>query len=165
METAVGPGGGSRAKVRLPGVFVWFAIASAVCTAGLVTFGLIGFHLVEAGVVATAGIAVLYAVGMAAEAVAALGTGVVVVVCGIVVWGAAVGVQDSTVKAFVADLVPREQRATAYGVFAAVQGVGALVGGAGVGVLYEHSRVGLVGVVAVAQVAAFVVLVTVAKRR
>jgi MFS family permease len=47
----------------------------------------------------------------------------------IVLWGVATGIQDSTVKAFVADLVPASRRATAYGVFAAVQGLGALAGG------------------------------------
>jgi predicted MFS family arabinose efflux permease len=184
------PAGGTG---RLPARFMRFAAATAVCTGGLVTFGLVGFHLVDSGVVPTAWVPALYAVAMAAEAVAALGTGVgydrvgarvllvlpvlvavvpalvfttgvVVAVCGVIVWGAAVGVQDSTVKAFVADLVPRERRATAYGVFAAVQGVGALVGGAAGGVLYEVSRVGLVVAVAATQVVAFVVLLTVAKR-
>jgi hypothetical protein len=39
---------------------------------------------------------------------------------GVLIWGAAMGVQDSTVKALVADLVPATTRATGYGVFAAV---------------------------------------------
>ena len=51
-----------------------------------------------------------------------------------VLWGSPTGIQDSTVKALVADLVP-SGRATAYGVFAAVQGVGALAGGALAGAL------------------------------
>jgi hypothetical protein len=36
-------------------------------------------------------------------------------------WGAAVGVLDSSVKALAADLVPAPRRATADGLFAAVQ--------------------------------------------
>ena len=36
---------------------------------------------------------------------------------------------DSTVKALVADLVPASRHATAYGVFAAVQGAAAIAGG------------------------------------
>ncbi|RLK09711.1 MFS transporter [Micromonospora sp. M71_S20] len=172
----------------LPARFHVFAAAMAVCTAGLVTFGLIGFHLVRAGVVATAAVPLVYAAAMAAGALAALLTGVLydragpwvlialpalvaavpalvfggglpLAVTGALVWGAAVGVQDSTVKALVADLVPRERRATAYGVFAAVQGAGALIGGAAAGLLYEFSLAGLVVVVVVTQAVALVTLV------
>jgi MFS family permease len=57
------------------------------------------------------------------------------VLAGLVLWGAATGIQDSTVKAYVADLVPSRRRSTAYGVFAAVQGLGALAGGALAGAL------------------------------
>jgi MFS family permease len=57
------------------------------------------------------------------------------VLAGVVLWGAATGVQDSTVKAYVADLVPSRRRSTAYGMFAAVQGVGALAGGTLAGAL------------------------------
>jgi MFS family permease len=189
---AAGPAARAQSRPELPPVFRRFAAGAALCTAGLVTFGLVGFHLVEAGVVPTAGVPLLYAAAMAAGAVAALGTGVVydrigarvllalpvlvavtpvlvfttglrVAVVGVLVWGAAVGVQDSTVKAFVADLVPRERRATAYGVFAAVQGAGALVGGVAAGVLYEWSRTSLVLGVAVVQVVALVMYVAVVR--
>lgn len=52
-----------------------------------------------------------------------------------------------TRQAFVADLVPRHRRATAYGVFAAVQGIGALVGGAAAGALFtDHLPVLVVGI-------------------
>lgn len=55
--------------------------------------------------------------------------------------------RDSTVKAFVADLRGRDARP--YGIFAAVQGAGALVGGATAGALYQYPGGGLVvGVVA-----------------
>jgi MFS family permease len=132
----------------------------------LVTFGLISFHLVERALVPVAGVPLLYAAAMAAGAAAALATGgaydrlggrvlltlpvmvaavpalafgtsLAVIIPGILLWGAAVGVQDSTVKALVADLVPRETRATAYGMFAAVQGAGALLGGVAAGVFAD----------------------------
>jgi len=57
------------------------------------------------------------------------------VLIGVALWGAATGIQDSTVKAYVADLVPSSRRSTAYGVFAAVQGIGALTGGVLAGAL------------------------------
>ncbi|GIJ73379.1 MFS transporter [Virgisporangium ochraceum] len=189
LAAAAGP---VRVDAPVPVLFRRFAVASGLCTAGLVTFGLVGFHLVDAGVVPTAGVPLLYAAAMVAGAVAAFGSGILydrvgpwallglpvlvavvpvlvftsglrVAVVGVLAWGAAIGVQDSTVKAFVADLVPRERRATAYGVFAAVQGAGALVGGVAAGVLYERSRTSLVLGVAVVQVVALVLLVAVVR--
>ncbi len=189
-SSAVAPAAG---RARLPAPFHWFAAAMALCTAGLVTFGLIGFHLVRAGVVATAVVPVMYAAAMAAGAVAALVTGLLydrsgpwvllalpaliavvpplalggglpVAVAGVLVWGAAVGLQDSTVKALVADLVPRDRRATAYGVFAAVQGAGALAGGAAAGLLYERSVPSLSIAVLLTQAIALAVLIGVLAR-
>ena len=74
------------------------------------------------------------------------------------------GVQDSTVKALVADLVPATRRATAYGVFAAVQGAAAALGGAMAGLLYEHSLPALISVVGVTQLTALVLLVITLRR-
>ncbi|MGZ4569227.1 MAG: MFS transporter, partial [Blastococcus sp.] len=71
----------------------------------------------------------------------------------------------STVKALVADLVPRERRATAYGVFAALQGGGALIGGVAAGAIYQHSVPALVAAVGAVQVVALVVLLPVVGRR
>ena len=178
----------------LPATFVRFAVGTAACTAGLVTFGLISFHLVQRDLVPTAGVPLLYAGAMAAAALAALLTGEVydrlgarvlltlpplvaavpalafggslaAAVPGVLLWGAAVGVQDSTVKALVADLVPRERRATAYGVFAAAQGAGALAGGIGAGAIYERSVPALVVAVAAVQAVALLMLVSVVRRR
>ena len=184
--TAEGP-------VRLPAAFWRLSAGTALCTAGLVTFGVLGFHLVEADLVAAPAVPLLYAAAMAAAAVAALATGalfdrvgprVLLVLpplvalvpplalssslaaagAGVLLWGAAGGVQDSTVKALVAQVVPRRRRATAYGWFAGVQGAGALAGGAAVGALYGVSLPALVAVVALVQVAALVLLVPVARR-
>jgi MFS family permease len=187
------PASAGRPRPPLPATFLRFAVGTAACTAGLVTFGLISFHLIRRDLVPTAGVPLLYAGAMAAAALAALLTGelydrlgprvllalpplvaavpalafgdsLVAAVIGALLWGAAVGVQDSTVKALVADLVPRERRATAYGVFAAAQGAGALVGGIGAGAIYEQSVPALVAVVAAVQVVALLMLVTVVRR-
>jgi predicted MFS family arabinose efflux permease len=83
---------------------------------------------------------------------------------GVLIWGSAMGVQDSTVKALVADLVPATRRATAYGVFAAVQGVTAALGGAMAGLLYERSLPALVAVVGATQLVALVLLVSTLRR-
>lgn len=171
----------------LPTGFFLFAGSAALATAGLVTFGVIGFHLERDGVLPLAAIPLAYAAGQAASALVALATGfgydrigarvlfglpVVVTlvpvlafsrtpwvaVAGVACWGAASGLQDSTVKALVADLVPGARRATAYGVFAAIQGVAAVAGGVLAGWLYQTSLPALVAVVAATQVASAVLL-------
>jgi MFS family permease len=167
--------------------FYAFATSCALGTLGLMTFGVISFHLVGAGLVATAVVPLIYAAAMATEAVAALVTGfaydrwgaavlytlpvtiiavpalalantLTVVLAGVLLWGAVTGVQDSTVKALVADLVPQPRLATAYGVFAAFQGVAALVGGTLAGGLYTEHRTLLIALVALMQLCSVVLL-------
>ncbi|HEX5907342.1 MAG TPA: MFS transporter, partial [Propionibacteriaceae bacterium] len=91
--------------------------------------------------------------------VLAFATSPMIAIAGVVLWGAAGGVLDSTVKALVADLVPAARRATAYGVFAAVQGAAAIAGGVMAGALYERSLSILVAAVATSQVVALVLLI------
>ncbi len=180
--------------LRLPGAFHLFAVSCAASTLGLMTFGIISYHLVDAGLVRPALVPVVYAAAMAVEAVSALATGFAydrvgarvllalpflvalvplltldsrfgLVLAGVLVWGAAVGIQDSTVKALVADLVPAGRLATAYGVFAAFQGGAALVGGVLAGALYGGGVRDLVLVVALCQAVSLVLLVVVLRRR
>jgi len=81
------------------------------------------------------------------------------------VGGTAVGVQDSSVKALVADLVPVGRRATAYGLFAAVQGAAAIAGGAVAGALYSRSVPALTAAVAATQIVALVLLIATLRPR
>ncbi len=178
----------------LPMHFYAFAVSCALGTLGLMTFGVISYHLVDAGLFTTAVVPLLYAAAMATEALAALVTGFAydrwgapilytlpaviiavpalalsdtwpLVLTGVLIWGAATGVQDSTVKALVADLVPQRRLATAYGVFAAFQGVAALAGGTLAGGLYDEHRALLVVLVALAQVLSAGLLVVALRRR
>jgi MFS family permease len=171
----------------LPAEFFRFAVAASLTTGGLVTFGIIGYHLTADGVVSVAAVPVIYAGAMAVGAVSALGVGwafdrvgakvllvvpflvaavpalaltesVPVVFVGVTVWGLATGVQDSAVKALVAEIVPAARRATAYGVFAGIQGAFAVIGGAVVGWLYDVSLPALVAAVAAGQLLALVLL-------
>jgi Major Facilitator Superfamily len=172
-----------RASRELPRAFWLFAASTALTTAGLVTFGVISYQLVHHHVVAVAAVPVVYAAAMAAAAVAALIVGWVhdrwggrtmvvlpvmvavvpalafagtwtVALVGVLIWGVATGLQDSTVKVLVAQLVPAARRATGYGMFAAVQGVAAVVGGVLAGWLSARSVPALVAIVAVLQLAA-----------
>lgn len=159
----------------LPRPFWTYAGFSAITMTGFATFGVLSFHQVQRGLVPVAWVPVIYAAAMVADAVAALATGwiydrrgavvlaalpvlaavvpvfafsghLVAVIAGALVWGAAVGVQESTLRAVVADLVGPGRRATAYGVYAAVLGVAAAGGGTLTGYLYEQSVPLLIGV-------------------
>jgi MFS family permease len=178
----------SNAHGRLPVVFWLFAGASAATTAGLVTFAVIAYHLTQDRVVPVAAVPLIYAAAMGAAALAALGSGwlfdrtkgrvllglpllvaavptlafagsPVIAITGALLWGAAGGVLDSSIKALVADLVPASRLATAYGVFAAVQGAAAIGGGVMAGALYERSLPLLIAAVAATQVVALVLLI------
>ena len=169
-----------RRPARLPRAFYAFALSCAAGTLGLMTFGVISFHLVDAGLLTAALVPVVYAMAMGLEALAALATGfaydrwehrvllvlpllialvpplafagsVVPALLGVAAWGFATGIQDSTVKALVADLVPASGLATAYGAFAAFQGGAALAGGVLAGALYADHLGLLIAVVAVLQ--------------
>ncbi len=173
--------------------FLMFAGFAALTTFGLLGPGIITFHASESGLVPLATVPLVYALGMLVAAVAAPLTGVLydrrgpavlyavpavtalvpalvlgrtvpAVLMGVALWGAATGIQDSTVKALVADLVPAPQRGSAYGSFGVFQGVGAFVGAAAAGALY-HRVPALTGLVVALQVAAFALLVAVLRRR
>lgn len=172
--------------------FLLFAAFAALTTFGLLSFGIVSYHLAAAELVPIAAVPLVYAAGMAAAAVGAVVTGwaydrigasvllavplltalvpglalggtVALVLTGVVIWGLATGVQDSTVKALVADLVPAEQLGSAYGWFAVFQGLGALAGAVVAGALYANLPLLVVLVVAL-QVAASVLLVVVLRR-
>jgi MFS family permease len=177
----------------LPGAFWAYAAFAGLTMIGFATFGVLSFHLVTAGLLSAAAVPVLYAAAMVVDAVAAVATGlaydrlgarvlvvlpfvaalvpmlafsgtVAVAVVGALAWGVALGVQESTLRATVADLVGPGRRATAYGIFGAVLGVSAAAGGALAGGLYEVSVPLLVSVTAVLQLLALTVLVVTLRR-
>nr|WP_245545869.1 MFS transporter [Nocardia higoensis] len=177
----------------LPASFWVYSGFSAATMIGFATFGVVSFHLIARDLLPAAGVPLVYAAAMGADAVAALLTGwaydrigvkvllalpilaalvpalaftetVASAVLGALLWGAAVGVQESTLKAVVADLVAPGRRATAYGLYAAVIGVATAVGGAVTGLLYQLSIPALITTVAVIQLAAIAALSTTIRR-
>ncbi|MFE0680592.1 MFS transporter [Streptomyces sp. NPDC058961] len=178
---------GPQVRERLPRAFWIYAAFTAATMSGFATFGVLSFHLIAEHLLTPAAVPVLYAGAMAVDAVAALATGwaydrigpkvlavlpvlaaavpilaftrsVPLVVAGALVWGAAMGVQESTLRATVADLVGPHRRATAYGIFAAVVGAATAAGGALAGLLYDVSIPLLITVTACIQAAALVLL-------
>jgi MFS family permease len=145
-----------------------YAGFTAATMAGFATFAVLAYHLEQRHIVADAQVPVIYALAMAAAALAALASGhvydrmglrglVVLPILGAVIpflsfstspalvwvgalaWGAVMGVHESTMRAAVADLVPRHRRGVGYGTFTAVYGLAWLVGAALIGVLYDAS--------------------------
>jgi MFS-type transporter involved in bile tolerance (Atg22 family) len=157
-----------------------------------VDFPLIAFHLEKTRLVGEAWIAVLYAVAMGVDALAALvlgrafdrsgpraaaaaplfaGLAVVPAFLGgaaavwaaAVLWGVAMGAQESVLRAGVARLSAVEKRGTAYGVFHAVFGSAWLAGSAVLGWMYDISLPALAAVAVVLQAASLVLLLRIRK--
>lgn len=178
----------------MPRQFWIYSVFTAATMVGFATFGVLSFHMVARGVLPAAVVPLIYAAAMLVGASAALATGwaydrigprVLIVlpilavaipvvaftnsrwwvIAGALLWGAAVGIQESTLRAVVADLVVPDRRASAYGLYAAVLGVATAGGGALTGYLYEHTITTLIIVVATVQVLALVFLVVTTLRR
>ena len=165
---AAAPVAVAAAPRRLSPAFWRYTAFSALTMLGFATFPVLGFHLVHRGVLPAGLVPVVYATAMGVDALAALASGrsydrrglgalvvlpvlaaavpwlafstsVVLAWAGALVWGAALGVQESTMRAAVADLAPQGRRGTAYGTFTAAYGVAWLGGSTLVGVLYDVS--------------------------
>jgi MFS family permease len=187
-ETADPASDPSSSRTRtLPRQYWVYACFTAATLIGFSTFGVLSYHLVERRLVPAAAVPVVYAAAMGVDALAALATGwaydrvgaralatlpvlsagvpllaftdsLVPAVIGVLLWGAALGVQESTLRATVADLIPPFRRATAYGIFAAIMGTATLAGGALAGALYTWSVHALIIATLAVQAAALLLL-------
>jgi MFS family permease len=177
----------------LPRVFWVYVASGALLAAGYADFALLAYHFATSAVVPAPAIPILYAFGMGMAAVSALAfgrlldrvglralmAGVVasgafaplvflgnapLAVIGMAMWGIGMGVQDSTLHAALAGMVPPARRAGAYGVFDAVYGVCWFLGSALMGLLYDRSIGAVVALSLALQLAAIPLLGAVARR-
>jgi Major Facilitator Superfamily len=173
-------GGGFAA---LPRRFWLYAVFTALSMLGFATFAVLAYHQEVTRVIEPALIPVTFAAAMGADALAALGSGRLydsvglrgliialplaaivpalsfsempaLVWIGAIVWGAVMGIHESTLRAAVADLVPATFRGTGYGVFTAIYGLAWLAGSMMIGTLYSYSLVAVTAFVVATQVAA-----------
>ncbi|MDW8271980.1 MAG: MFS transporter [Bacteroidota bacterium] len=148
----------------IPSHYRYFLFGVGFAAAGFADFPLLAYHLHKQGV-SDAGIPLLYALAMGADAVAALVLGrlfdrwgirilalsgvisaisAILVVAGgisawmgIVAWGMGMGAHESILRASVAFLVPPQQQGTAFGLLSAWYGISWFVGSAVLGMLYQ----------------------------
>lgn len=153
---------------RLTKVFWLYTVFTFLTAAGFVSFALLGFHFKSRGVLSDAQIPMFYAIAMGVDAAVALLIGklydryglkmllvipvlslpipflaftdsTVLAVVSVMLWGAAMGVHETIMKAGIADLTSLKKRGTGYGIFNTAYGVAMLAGGALVGLLYDPS--------------------------
>jgi MFS family permease len=84
--------------------------------------------------------------------------------CGMVLWGLGMGVQDSLLKAVLTGVVAADKRSTAFGVFDTGFGIAWFLGSAAMGFLYQQSIPALIVFSVVAQLAALPVFLVAKKQ-
>lgn len=164
METdTLAPSSGKLSKT------FWVYLAGAAFAAiGFADYPLIAYHFTKANLVPGQWIAIFYAVAMGVSGTGSLAFGRLfdrfgfkvligltlisalfaplvflggfwTALAGAALWGLGMGVHESIIPAAVAPIVPRERRASAFGLFTMGYGVAWFAGSAAIGVLYDHS--------------------------
>ena len=170
-----------------------YVVAVGLIGAGYADFPLIAYHFGKAAVAPPNWIPLFYAVAMGVDAVAALilgrlfdrlGMPVIMAVSilsalfaplvflggfnlallGMILWGIGMGAQESIIKAALAEMVPRDRRATGYGLFNAGFGLFWFIGSALMGLLYEVSLGALVAFSVTAQLLAIPIFLVVSRQ-
>jgi MFS family permease len=176
-----------RLDTHLPPRFWLYSAFSAATMLGFSTWAVLAYHLTKQHIVSASVVPVLYAAAMGTAGIAAVTFGrvydavgmrgfvvvpfaaaavpwlsfshsVAAVTVGAVVWGAAVGVHESTMRAAVTDLVPPARRGAGFGTYTAIYGLTWLAGAAAIGALYSHGRAAIGITVGVVQVVALVLI-------
>lgn len=171
----------------LPSGFRWLLLFIALHVAGFAHFQLVAYHLETHKVLATPTIPLLFALAMLVDGVVALPAGwlfdrtglrglalapllsapIALLVfsnqpwaaaLGVGLWGAALGLQETTFKAAIAQAVPSDRRGMAFGLFHAAYGTAWLLGSLALSALYAFGIWPLVVFTLVGQMGALVTL-------
>ncbi len=152
----------------------WLYLAAVgLVAAGFADWALVAYHFEARKLFSETTVPLLYALAMGVDAVAALAFGRLydragpkslalaaalsagfaplaflgseaAAVAGVVLWGIGMGWQESIMRSVVADLAPKERRASAFGLFNAGYGLCWFAGSALIGFLYGTSLIALV---------------------
>ncbi len=189
LKAASDPNPRSR---TLPRIFWVYGLFTFLGVAGFANFQIISYHLVNEAVIPVAQIPILYAAAMGVDALSALVIGkaydkmglaslviipfvtlpipflvfsrvFALVIVGVVLWGVVMAVHETIIRAAIADLVPSERRAFAYGIFNTIYGAAWFISGAALGGLYEISSAWVFIYVVVIEIAALLVFLRLRK--
>ena len=146
--------------------FILYMVAISFIAFGFIDYPVIAYHLDSVAAIPVVYIPLLYSLAMGVDAIAALifghlfdkygvaaliGAlaialfstpvlfllpGSVAIIVGMILWGVGMGAQESILKAVVAKIIPKERRATGYGIFSSVFGLAWFLGSLIVGALY-----------------------------
>jgi len=155
-------------KGKLPRVFWLYTLFTFFSVAGFANFQLISYHLKVQSVIPLVQIPIFYAIAMGVDALVALIIGKTydkigltsllaapllalpipflafsysysLVLIGIVLWGMVMGIQETIMRAAIADLTHIERRGFAYGIFNTAYGASWFLGSFIMGMLYDFS--------------------------
>lgn len=181
-------GEGENRRLRL------YAVFTALTMAGFVVFPLLAFHYKALGIIPDAEIPLFYAIAMGVDAVAALvigkaydryGIGVLALVpvtgilialvafspsypvalAGAVLWGVSMGMQETVLRAAVADFTAMGERGFAYGIFNTIYGGAWFFGSIAIGALYMVNPISAAGFMVMLQATALPVLLRLVREK
>jgi MFS family permease len=171
-----------------------YLTGGALIGAGFADFALIAFHFDKTDNVPMHWIPILYAVAMAVAGISSLifgrlldkiGPKVMLIAfflgaffapfvflgkfflifIGMILWGIGLGAQESLLKATLANMVSKDKRSTAFGVFDTGFGIAWFLGSAIMGILYEKSLPALIIFSVVLQIYALPILISAIRQR
>jgi len=157
-----------KRKGKLPRVFWFYVLFTFLSVAGFANFQLISYHFKVQSVIVDAQIPIFYAIAMGVDALVALIIGKTYDKIGLIslitiplltvfipffafsynyhfavisvgLWGAAMGIHETIMRAAIADITPIEHRGFAYGIFNTAYGTSWFFGSALMGLLYDFS--------------------------
>ncbi len=167
-------------KEKLPSAFWAYLFFSLFSVLGFVNFQLLSYHFQAQTVVPAGQIPLFYALAMGVDAIIALLTGklydhiglkcllllpLMTIGLGIfaflkdydlafgavIIWGCIMGMQETIMRAAVADLTPLSRRGTAYGLFNTAYGLAFFIGSSTIGFLYSLSHTAIITFVVLAE--------------
>ena len=173
----------------LTGPYWLYLLAGALIAAGFADFALIAFHFDKTNNVPMHWIPILYAVAMAVAGISSLVFGrlldrigpkamlaafflgaffapfvflgkFLLIFIGMILWGIGLGAQESLLKAMLANMVSKDRRSTAFGVFDTGFGIAWFLGSAIMGILYVKSMAALIIFSVVLQIAALPIFIS-----
>ncbi|MDD3171937.1 MAG: MFS transporter [Bacilli bacterium] len=155
-------------------LFILYMISISFIAFGFIDYPLIAYHFGNTTSINVIYVPLLYSIAMGVDALSALFFGylfdkkgvivlaiaigiaslsaplifikddTILMISGVIIWGIGMGAQESILKAVVSKIIPKEKRATGYGIFSSVFGLAWFLGSLIVGALYDFSLIALV---------------------